>query len=178
MVRKSLLWMFALGLIPAAARAEVRPHALCSDGMVLQQMSNVKIWGTADKGEKVDVSFRGKSASAVADAGGTASLGVLLTAGTYRLVISGEVRDQSQPMPDLGYSLNGMIRTDPIGPEVEDTTVVPAVDQSTTAVVVRLITSHRSTPRTGTRSTSLLAPPLPSSLSLCVASTPSSTWHG
>ncbi len=57
-----------LGLLaPMPARADVKPHSLCTDGMVLQQKMTVNIWGTADKGEKVSVSFRGKSGSATAD---------------------------------------------------------------------------------------------------------------
>lgn len=79
-------------------------------------------------------------ASVVADAGGTASLDVLLAAGTYRLVVSGGVRDQSLPMPDLGFTLDGVIRNDPIGPVVEDTTAVPVGDQSPATIDIRLIT--------------------------------------
>jgi sialate O-acetylesterase len=71
MFRKILCLGAALLLAPALARADVKPHALCTDGMVLQQKSKVKIWGTADKGEKVSVSFRDHTASAVADAHGT-----------------------------------------------------------------------------------------------------------
>jgi sialate O-acetylesterase len=65
-VRVALLTAVAL-LVPALAWAEVKPNALCSEGMVLQQKAKVKIWGSADKGEKVTVSFRGKEGSATAD---------------------------------------------------------------------------------------------------------------
>src|SRR5262245_22835610 len=57
-------------LAPTAAGADVKPHALCTEGMVLQQKAKVHVWGTADKGEKVTVSFRGKEASAEPDADG------------------------------------------------------------------------------------------------------------
>ncbi len=60
----------AIWLAPASVHANVKPHALCSDGMVLQQKSTVNLWGTADKGEKVSVQFRGKEASATADESG------------------------------------------------------------------------------------------------------------
>jgi sialate O-acetylesterase len=65
---KTKFWMPAvlLAVTPLAARADVRPNALCTEGMVLQQKANVKIWGEADKGEKVTISFRGKTASAQA----------------------------------------------------------------------------------------------------------------
>jgi sialate O-acetylesterase len=65
-------WLPALllALAPCIARADVRPHALCADGMVLQQKSAVKVWGDADPGEKVTVAFRGNSASTQADKAG------------------------------------------------------------------------------------------------------------
>src|SRR5436309_3537621 len=44
-----LLLVLCLGLTPGLARADVKTHALCSEGMVLQQQANVKVWGTADK---------------------------------------------------------------------------------------------------------------------------------
>jgi sialate O-acetylesterase len=50
---------------PPAARAEVKPHALFCDGMVLQQGARCAVWGTASPGEKV---------SAELDAGETAGL--------------------------------------------------------------------------------------------------------
>lgn len=62
-----VILLVGMGLWPAAARADVKPHALCSEGMVLQQQTQAKIWGTADKGEKVTVTFRGKDATATAD---------------------------------------------------------------------------------------------------------------
>jgi sialate O-acetylesterase len=64
---RSVSLCLALALLPVAARADVKPHALCSDGMVLQQNTLISIWGTADKGEKVEVSFRGRQASATAN---------------------------------------------------------------------------------------------------------------
>ena len=46
-----------LAFAPASVWADVKPHAICSEGMVLQQNTKAKIWGTADKGEKVIVTF-------------------------------------------------------------------------------------------------------------------------
>lgn len=51
------------------ARADVKPHALFSDGMVLQRDMKVPIWGTADDGEKVTVSFQGQHATTTAKDG-------------------------------------------------------------------------------------------------------------
>src|SRR5262245_12024901 len=40
-----------------AVQADVKPHALFSNGMVLQQGVKCPVWGTADAGEKVSVSL-------------------------------------------------------------------------------------------------------------------------
>lgn len=56
-----------LGLaLPAPALAEVKPNGLFQDGMVLQRDRDVPVWGTADPGEKVAVSFRDQSVEAQA----------------------------------------------------------------------------------------------------------------
>jgi len=65
-----LFLLLCIGLLPTAALADVKLHAICSDGMVLQQKSNAKVWGTAEAGETVTVNFRGKTGTAVANAGG------------------------------------------------------------------------------------------------------------
>jgi len=49
-----------------AARADVKLPGLFSDHMVLQQGVRVPVWGWAEDGEKVTVSFRGKKVSATA----------------------------------------------------------------------------------------------------------------
>src|SRR4051812_33782022 len=69
---RRMVWLsaFALLLPFSAANAEVKPHALCAEGMVLQQKSKAAIWGTAKAGEEVTVSFRGSNASAAADKDG------------------------------------------------------------------------------------------------------------
>jgi sialate O-acetylesterase len=51
------------------ARAEVKLPALFCDHMVLQQGIKVKVWGWADDGEKVTVTFRGQKVSATAKDG-------------------------------------------------------------------------------------------------------------
>lgn len=93
-MKKSLLLLAVAWLVPAVARADVRPNALCTDGMVLQQKSQAKVWGTADKGERVSVTFRDKSANAVADDQGLWSLSVDTGAagGPFKLVIEGKNR--------------------------------------------------------------------------------------
>lgn len=64
-----LLW--AMGLVPAVF-ADVRLPAIVGDRMVLQQNSEVGVWGWASPGEKVSVrgSWGGSSAEAVTDESG------------------------------------------------------------------------------------------------------------
>lgn len=63
-----VLWVAAaLTVLPGrAALAAVRPNPLFSDGMVLQRGMPVPVWGTADNGERVTVSFQGQSVSTTA----------------------------------------------------------------------------------------------------------------
>jgi sialate O-acetylesterase len=51
----------------ATAFAEPKAAAVFGDRMVLQQGIAIPVWGTADPGEKVTVSFRGEDVSATAD---------------------------------------------------------------------------------------------------------------
>ncbi len=92
-MRWRLTWLFALlVLTPAAARADVKTHALCSDGMVLQQKAKVNIWGTADPGEQVTIDFLGKTASAAADDKGNwlVSLDSGAAGGPHAMTITGK----------------------------------------------------------------------------------------
>ena len=59
----------ALSATGTPTYGDVRPNALFTDGMVLQQRRDVQVWGTADGGEKITVSFRGQEVSTVADSG-------------------------------------------------------------------------------------------------------------
>lgn len=56
-------------LVSGRAFAEVKVNALFSDNAVLQQGQPVPVWGTADNGEKVTVSFAGQTAETVAKDG-------------------------------------------------------------------------------------------------------------
>ena len=57
-------------LLTSHASADVRPHALFSDHMVLQQDATVPVWGKADPGESVTVSIAGQSKTATAGTDG------------------------------------------------------------------------------------------------------------
>ena len=68
-MRKMLLTIVA-GAGFACAFAEVKLATPFADGMVLQRDAKTAVWGTADAGERVTVSFAGQSVSATADAEG------------------------------------------------------------------------------------------------------------
>jgi sialate O-acetylesterase len=53
---RRLIPTLLLALLAPAVRADVKPHALFSDGMVLQQKVKCPVWGTAAPGESVRVS--------------------------------------------------------------------------------------------------------------------------
>jgi sialate O-acetylesterase len=58
-------------LLSFTAFSDVKLPALIANGMVLQRDMPVKIWGWANPGEKVNVSFKGKKMRAIADAKGS-----------------------------------------------------------------------------------------------------------
>lgn len=57
----------AVALMASAAWAEVKLASPFADGMVLQRDREVAVWGTADAGEKVKVSFAGNAVETTAD---------------------------------------------------------------------------------------------------------------
>ena len=77
----------------AVARAEVRLPAIIGDNMVLQQGMKVRIWGSANAGEHVTVTFEKKSVSTVADAQGRWQvwIGPLKAGGPSELTVNGVI---------------------------------------------------------------------------------------
>ena len=68
-MKRLLLPCLAL-LAATSLHAEVKLPAIFSDGMVLQQLQLVRIWGSADPAEEVKVAFAGQAHSIVTDASG------------------------------------------------------------------------------------------------------------
>jgi sialate O-acetylesterase len=62
--------LFILFLYPSFSPAQLRLPKLISDGMVLQRNSQIKLWGWAAAGEKVELLFRQKVYNTVADDSG------------------------------------------------------------------------------------------------------------
>ena len=71
--------VMGVALVAGTAMADVSLSGIFSDNMVLQRGKSVPVWGKAEPGEKVSVSFAGKTAEATADAKGdwTATLPAL-----------------------------------------------------------------------------------------------------
>lgn len=89
-MRRQIGAVMVLAALPAAAAVRVAP--VFTDGAVLQANRPVPVWGTADPGEKVTVSYGGARASAKAGADGRwrvdlPVMGYVKTGG--RLVVSG-----------------------------------------------------------------------------------------
>ena len=75
----------------ASAHAEVKPAALFSDHMVLENGTFVLVWGKADAGEKVTVKIAGQTKSAAADGNGKwmVRLAKLKSGGPFTMTIAG-----------------------------------------------------------------------------------------
>jgi sialate O-acetylesterase len=85
-------------VLAAPARAEVKPHGLFTDNMVLQRDTECPVWGTAEAGEDVSVSLgktgedKGIGVRTKADADGKwkVSLPGQKAGGPYTLIIGGK----------------------------------------------------------------------------------------
>lgn len=76
----------------AQGYAQIRlPHLLC-DSMVLQREAELKIWGWASPGEKVNVSFNGKNTKTIATSDGRwlAKLPAMKAGGPYKMELKGK----------------------------------------------------------------------------------------
>lgn len=75
-----------------SASALVKPARIFSSNMVLQQGQENPIWGWADKGEKISISFAGKTISVKADNAGKwiGKLPNLNYGGPYQMIIKGK----------------------------------------------------------------------------------------
>jgi|694.fasta_scaffold09206_7 sialate O-acetylesterase len=83
--------MLGVGLVAASARADVELPAILSSHMVLQREQPVPIWGSAEPGETVTVTFRDQKKTAVADPQGAwlVRLDSLTAGGPATLTVSG-----------------------------------------------------------------------------------------
>jgi sialate O-acetylesterase len=91
-LRTTLCAAALLAFFAAAARADVTPSTLFSDHMVLQSGMSVPVWGTADPGEKVTVTFlkQKKSVKAGSDGKWMLRLSKLKPGGPFQMTIAGK----------------------------------------------------------------------------------------
>ena len=77
-------------LLSFAAFSDVKLPSLVSNGMVLQRDMPVKIWGWANPGEKVNVTFKGKRIRAIGDSKGNwaCTLPATPAGGPYEITIN------------------------------------------------------------------------------------------
>ncbi|HTU25517.1 MAG TPA: sialate O-acetylesterase [Pirellulales bacterium] len=69
-MHRSIAWALAVALgCAGAARAELKPDNLFSDGAVLQRDAKLPVWGTTDRDQPVTVRFAGQEVSATPEKG-------------------------------------------------------------------------------------------------------------
>jgi sialate O-acetylesterase len=85
------LLVFSLFLLPKIAAADVKLPQLISNSMILQRNIELKIWGWASVGEKIDLSFNGKKYSTRTgkDEKWLISLPAMNAGGPYSMTIKG-----------------------------------------------------------------------------------------
>lgn len=79
-------------LTATVASADVRLPALVGSNMVLQRDAKIKVWGWADPGEKVHVTFQDRTIATRADRNGQwmATLGPYPAGGPHEMVVAGK----------------------------------------------------------------------------------------
>jgi len=84
-----ILFIFSLNF---SVQAEVKLPVLISDGMVLQRDANVPVWGWADPGEQITLSFKGKTYKTTTATNGKWSIELpkMKAGGPFTMRISGE----------------------------------------------------------------------------------------
>lgn len=89
---KLFLSVVAIAITTTVCKAEVSVADIFSDNMVLQRNLNVKLWGSADPGEKLSVSFNGQKLRAKADKTGEWSviLEPMKAGGPFAMTIRGK----------------------------------------------------------------------------------------
>ena len=67
LMRTASVLAFALAAVVPSAFADVKPARIFNENMVLQRDAEVPVWGWADPGEQVEVSFAGQTKSTTAN---------------------------------------------------------------------------------------------------------------
>jgi sialate O-acetylesterase len=90
-MKKYILFLL-MAAMPILGSGNIRLPRIISDNMVLQQNKPIKVWGWADKGEKVTVVFKGQSKSVKTDKSGKwiVVLAPEPAGGPFQLIIKGK----------------------------------------------------------------------------------------
>ncbi|HEY9559526.1 MAG TPA: sialate O-acetylesterase [Anseongella sp.] len=93
-MRALILLLLAASSAAITARAEIRLPKLVGDHMVLQRDLPIHVWGWADPGEAITISFNGESYQVTADESGDweAILRKMKAGGPYEMVLEGTNR--------------------------------------------------------------------------------------
>ena len=88
-IKKLLIILLTLTCVSFSVNAEVRLPQLFHSGMVMQRGKPIPVWGWADKGEQVTVTFRKKTYTTTADDQGRwrIDLPVMKAGGPYELTV-------------------------------------------------------------------------------------------
>ena len=89
----------AAPLTPITSLADVTPAAMFTDNMVIQRDTEAPVWGSADAGEKVNVTASwGANASATADKDGKwkVTLKTPAAGGPHTITLKGNNSDENQ----------------------------------------------------------------------------------
>jgi sialate O-acetylesterase len=91
-MRRHLGFVLAVLLVAVSARADVKLHGLFNDNMVLQREMPVPVWGTAEAGEQVTVTFGDQKKTATADKDGNwmVKLDPLKAGGPFEMTVAGK----------------------------------------------------------------------------------------
>ena len=101
-IKKLLIVLLAIICVSSTANAEVRLPQLFQSGMIMQRGKPIPVWGWAEKGEQVTITFQKKTYTTTADDQGRwrIDLPKMKAGGPYVLVVKGE-RSEAKEITDI-----------------------------------------------------------------------------
>ena len=101
-IKKLLIVLLAIICVSSTANAEVRLPQLFQSGMVMQRGKPIPVWGWAEKGEQITITFQKKSYTTTADDQGRwrIDLPKMKAGGPYTLEVRGE-REEVREITDI-----------------------------------------------------------------------------
>jgi hypothetical protein len=98
-IKKLLIVLLAIICVSSTANAEVRLPQLFQSGMIMQRGKPIPVWGWAEKGEQVTITFQKKTYTTTADDQGRwrIDLPKMKAGGPYVLVVKGALSSYVLP---------------------------------------------------------------------------------